>query len=101
MKELEELGVLYQRLTPAKATVEFMKEQRDFNKKVELTMNDMKHDIKDLSSAIRESTEQNRCEHKEIMGRIGRIEQFVIGILLIFAMATLYFIFSKVGLPTP
>lgn len=91
----------YQFRTPAKQTLEFMEEQRDFNKKVELTMNDMKHDIKDVADLVRISNEQNNCQHKEIMDRISRIEQFALGTLLLFALAAIYFIFTKTGLKIP
>jgi hypothetical protein len=91
----------YRYRDPAPQTLKFMDEQRDFNKKVDLAMNDMKHDIKDIADLVRITNEQNTCQHKEIMDRIGRIEQFAIGILVIFAMAAVYFIFSKVGLKIP
>jgi hypothetical protein len=91
----------YRYRDPAPQTLKFMEEQRDFNKKVDLSMNDMKHDIKDIAEAVKVSNEQNTVQHKEIMDRIGRIEQFAIGTLLIFALAALYFIFSKVGLKIP
>ena len=86
---------------PAVATLEFMEEQRKFNQTVTISMNDLKNDIHNVCKSIEASNEVNKEEHRAIMSRLGRIEKFALGTLLIFAMASLYFLFKNAGLPTP
>jgi hypothetical protein len=61
----------------------------------------MKNDIKIICSQMAENNEQNRSEHRAIMLRLGRIEKFALGTLMIFALAALYLLFRQAGLPTP
>jgi len=86
---------------PAVATLEFMEEQRKFNQTVIISMNDLKNDIHNVCKSIQDSNDINKEEHKAIMSRLGRIEKFALGTLLIFALASLYFLFRNAGLPTP
>ena len=91
----------YRYRDPAPQTIKFIEEQIKFNQQILLEMKDVKNDIKNVCTQMHENNEQNKDEHRAIMGRLGRIEKFALGILLIFALASLYFIFVKVGLPTP
>jgi hypothetical protein len=84
---------------PAKETNEFMKEQRAFNETIKLSMNDLKHDIKDICSSLEVSNKINEEQHCEIIKRLGRMEKFGLAVLIIFALATLYFLFEAAGLP--
>ena len=98
---MEQIKNGYRYREPAKATLKFMEEQMKFNQHMELSMNDIRNDIKSVCKSIEFSNEQNKSEHKAIMSRLGRIEKFALGTLLIFALASLYFLFLKSGLPTP
>jgi len=86
---------------PAEATLKYMEKQTQFNEKINLSMNDMQHEIKDLATTITTSNNKNAEQHKQIFDRLGRIEKFILAILVIFALAALYYIFSAVGLPKP
>ena len=91
----------YRYRDPAPQTLKFIEEQLKFNQLMTISMNDVKNDIKNVCLSINTSNEQNKIEHKAIINRLGRIEKFTIGILVIFALASLYFLFQKAGLPTP
>lgn len=97
----EDLEKGYRFREPAPLTTEFMKEQRDFNKQIELSMKDMNNDVKNICKTIEFSNNQNAEEHKAMMSRLGRIEKFALGTLVIFALSALYFLFKNAGLPTP
>lgn len=86
---------------PAEKTINFMNEQSKFNQSMQISMNDLRHDIKDLCKSLGTSNEVNESQHEEIIKRLGRMEKFGLAILVIFALSALYFIFMKVGLPTP
>jgi len=91
----------YRYRDPAPQTLKFIEEQLKFNQLMTISMNDVKNDIKNVCLSINTSNEQNKIEHKAIINRLGRIEKFTIGILVIFALASLYFLFQKAGLPMP
>lgn len=97
----EKIYKIYRRLEPSKQTEKFMEEQSKFNQTMTIAMNDVRNDIKNVCKTIESSNERNVEEHKAIMNRLGRIEKFAIGTLVIFALAALYFLFQKAGLPTP
>jgi hypothetical protein len=97
----EKVIKIYRRLEPSTSTRKFMEEQAKFNQHMEIAMNDVRNDIKSVCQTIELSNCQNKEEHKAIMNRLGRIEKFAFGILVIFALAALYFLFQKAGLPTP
>ena len=78
-----------------------MEKQDAFNQTMTIAMNDVRNDIKNVCKSIENSNAINKEEHKAIMSRLGRIEKFALGTLLIFALASLYFIFKNAGLPTP
>jgi hypothetical protein len=86
---------------PAPQTLKFMEEQLKFNQTMTISMNDVRNDIKNVCKSIQDSNEINKVEHKAIMTRLGRIEKFALGTLVIFALASLYFLFRNAGLPTP
>jgi glucosamine 6-phosphate synthetase-like amidotransferase/phosphosugar isomerase protein len=98
---MDELEQGYRFREPAEATRQFMTEQIKFNQQMKLDMHDMKNDIKNICNQMAENNEQNREEHRAIMSRLGRIEKFALGTLMIFALASLYYLFTKAGLPTP
>jgi len=92
--KIEELQEEFKGREPAKET------QAHFNKyNVDFAL--MGEEMKSLTKAIKESNEENIEQHKQILSRIGRIEVFILGVLVIFALSALYFIFAKVGLPNP
>jgi hypothetical protein len=95
----EDVRDLKNKRPPAPATLEFMEEQRDFNETIRLSMNDLKHDVQDLVKSLDVSNKINETQHCEIIKRLGRMEKFGISVLIIFALATLYFIFESIGLP--
>ena len=101
MLEIESLENGYRYRDPAPQTLKFMEEQLKFNQTMTISMNDVRNDIKNVCNSINISNEQNKLEHKAIMNRLGRIEKFAFGILVIFALSSLYFLFIKAGLPTP
>ena len=101
IKEEEKIYKIYRRLEPSRTTCQFMEEQIKFNQSMTIAMNDVRNDIKNVCKSIQDSNEINKEEHKAIMSRLGRIEKFALGTLLIFASVSLYYIFVKVGLPTP
>jgi glucosamine 6-phosphate synthetase-like amidotransferase/phosphosugar isomerase protein len=98
---MDELEQGYRFREPAYKTTKFMEEQIKFNQQMQLDMRDMKNDIKNICEQMHENNEQNRSEHRAIMSRLGRIEKFALGTLMIFALAALYFLFRQAGLPTP
>jgi hypothetical protein len=98
---MEKIENGYRYRDPAPQTIKFMDEQVKFNQQMQLDMRDMKNDIKTICNQMAENNAQNRSEHREIMGRLGRIERFAIGTLMIFALASLYYLFTRSGLPTP
>ena len=89
----------YRYREPAKQTLQFMEEQRDFNELINLTMNDLKHDIQDMNKSLTISNQNNEVQHCEIIKRLGRMEKFGLAVLVIFSLATLYFLFEAAGLP--
>lgn len=92
--KIDELTREFKMREPAKET------QAIFNKyNVDFAL--MGEEMKSLTKVITESNEENIEQHKQILSRIGRIEVFILGVLVIFALSALYFIFSKVGLPSP
>ena len=70
---------------PSPQTIKFMEEQIKFNQTMTISMNDVRNDIKNVCISINSNNEQNKLEHRAIMNRLGRIEKFVFGILLIFS----------------
>jgi predicted metalloenzyme YecM len=98
---MDELEKGYRFREPAAQTKKFMEEQIKFNQQMQLDMRDMKNDIKNICLQMQENNEQNRSEHRQIMSRLGKIEKFALGTLIIFALAALYFLFQRAGLPTP
>lgn len=86
---------------PAKQTLEFIDAQIKFNNHIEISMNDLKNGIENLALTIKNNDEINKSQHCEILKRLGRMEKFGLGILIIFALATLGYILIAVGLPKP
>ena len=84
---------------PAKQTCEYMEKTTDKFNHFEITMMEVKNDIKLLSQSIESSNEINTQQHKDILRRLSRLEMFALGTLIIFALAALYLIFDSVGLP--
>jgi hypothetical protein len=64
-------------------------------------MNDMKNDIKNICVSIEENNKQNIEQHKEILKQVNQLRKWAFSVLVIFALATLYYIFAHVGLPKP
>ena len=89
--KIEKLDNKFETRKPADLTLEH------FNKyNVDFAL--MGEEMKNLTKAIGESNKLNEDQHKQILSRIGRIEGFILGLLALFALATVYFIFNKVGL---
>lgn len=86
---------------PAPKTITFMEKQLEFNKKIEISMNDMKNDIQNLCVSMRENNIQNKEQHKEILKQVNQLRKWALGVLVIFALAAVYYIFQAVGLPKP
>jgi hypothetical protein len=63
---MDEVEKGYRFREPASQTKKFMEEQIKFNQNMQLSVNDMKHDIKSICDKL----EQNAEEHKEIMDKI-------------------------------
>jgi len=82
--EIEKIRQEFINREPAKETQGFI---RDF----QIDMVLLKEELKTLA-------EENAKQHKEILERIGRIESFILGLLILFALSAVYFIFEKVGL---
>lgn len=81
--------------------------EKRFNS-LDLHLNDMKNQISNFSKEMQEWKEENAQQHKDIMNALKEIkngtanknvEYIVYGIIVIFALSALYFIFEKVGLP--
>jgi hypothetical protein len=85
----------------ATQTINFMEKQLEFNQNVKITMNDMKNDIKNICVSIEENNKQNIEQHKEILKQVNQLRKWAFSVLVIFALATLYYIFAHVGLPKP
>lgn len=85
--KIKELQAEFKKREPAKETYQFMS-------KVNTDMAIFKEELRNLA-------EDNKEQHKEILKRISRLEVFVIGVLVVFALAALYFIFEQHGLPKP
>lgn len=86
---------------PAIATLAFMEEQRKFNQSIQISMNDLKNDIHNVCVSIEASNAQNKLEHEELKSGIAQLKNWMIAVLVVFAMASLYFLFRSAGLPTP
>ena len=92
--KVEKLEQAFDKRPPAKETYEH------FNKyNVDFAL--MGEEMKNLTKAIGESNKLNEEQHSQILSRIGRIEGFILGLLALFALAAVYFIFNKVGLHIP
>ena len=92
--KVEELRNDFKGRPPAKETYEH------FNKyNVDFAL--MGEELKNLTKTIKETSDTNAEQHREILKRVARIEQFAISILVIFALAALYFVFAKTGLKIP
>ena len=93
---------------PAPETKKRLEEgDKRFNS-LDLCLNDMKNQIEQFSKEMKEWKTENSDQHKELMEAIKEIktgsanknvEYIVYSILVIFALASLYFIFDRVGLP--
>jgi dGTP triphosphohydrolase len=83
-RKIDELKQDFKNRDPAKSTYKFMS-----NMTTEMAL--FKEELKNIA-------EQNVIQHAEILKRISRIEQFIIGILVLFSLAAVYFIFNKTGL---
>ena len=79
----------------------FMEKQLEFNQNVKITMNDMKNDIKNICVSMEENNKQNMEQHKEILKQVNQLRKWAFSVLVIFALASLYYIFQSVGLPKP
>ena len=82
--KIEELKDDFRARDPAKETLSFITTMT-----TEMAI--FKEELKNIAK-------ENADQHKEILKRIARIEQFIIGILVLFALAAVYYIFTKTGL---
>lgn len=98
---MNKINKIYQGTIPAKQTLEFIDTQTKFNQHIELTMNDLKNDISNLVTTIKTNDEINKSQHCEILKRLGRMEKFAIGILIVLSLVTLGYILIHAGLPKP
>jgi hypothetical protein len=85
--KIEELKNEFRLRDPAKQTLGFISD-------VKIEMAIFKEELKNIA-------EENMKQHREILERIKRIEGFIIGLLVLFALSAVYFIFTKVGLRIP
>lgn len=67
LKNEEEIRRIYRRLEPSLATVEFIKEQSNANKKMDLALNDMTNQIQRFSDEMKEWKSENAKQHEDIM----------------------------------